>query len=444
MQPVMVRDATLRRLTPFAAAALFFAAMATLYALGLRAPYMAVIRRWGINPWPFPFLDTDTILSAVRCRQAGIDVYAANPCDVLGRVYDYSPLWLGIAHVPGLGRHLVALGLLVDLGFLFALTLLPPARRWRDVAIVAAGAVSSASLYAAERGNNDLVIFALAALAAALSCRSRRVRLAGYAAALLAGLLKYYPMTLMALAAREAPRRLLRVACAAVAAVALFVAIDGGELARALALIPDGAFISDMFGSSTLSGGLVHLFGLPDDPLRPLLHGAMVLAALALIVRIGSRAGIGEDVAVLTPRERAFLLAGAMLTLGCFFTAQNIGYRAVHLLLVLPGLTALRGIAAGRRRHGDTIVAVLALLWAESWRAAMRRATISLPLDTAAAWKLAAWLLRECLWWWTIVALGSLAVAILLHSESGVAAMRLLRRLVPAACVPAARGLPAA
>lgn len=436
----MVRDATLRRLTPFVAAALFFAGMAALYALDLRAPYMAVIRRWGINPWPFPFLDTDTILSAVRCRQAGIDVYAANPCDVLGRVYDYSPLWLASAWVPGLGRHIVALGLAVDLGFLLSLTLLPPVRHWRDAWIVVAGALSSASLYATERGNNDLVIFALAALAATLSCKSRRARLIGYGAALLGGLLKYYPMTLMALATREAPRWLALVACASIAAVALFVAVDGHDLARALALIPTGPYISDMFGSSTLAGGLSQVFGVPDGALRPLMHGAMVLCALALMARIGARPGIGEDVAALTPRERAFLMAGAMLTLGCFFTAQNIGYRAVHLVLVLPALTALQQISGGRRRHGDTVVAVLGLLWAEGWRAAIRGGTAGLPIGTGAAFRFSAWLLRESLWWWTIVALGSLVVAALLRSESGVAALKTLHAVAPWLRASKARG----
>ena len=42
------------------------------------------------------------------------------------------------------------------------------------------------------------------------------------------------------------------------------------------------------------------------------------------------------------------LLAGGLLMLSCFFTAQNIGYRAMHLVLTLPALTALVRMRAGR------------------------------------------------------------------------------------------------
>src|ERR1700761_7754635 len=102
----MDRDLLLRRIRPFAAASLFLAVMAMLWCAGAAGLYYRIIAAWGVDPHNSPFLDTDTILSAVRCRQAGVDVYATNPCDPLGRVYDYSPLWLVIAYVPGLGRWL--------------------------------------------------------------------------------------------------------------------------------------------------------------------------------------------------------------------------------------------------------------------------------------------------------------------------------------------------
>ena len=59
------------------------------------------------------------------------------------------------------------------------------------------------------------------------------------------------------------------------------------------------------------------------------------------------RPGLRHAIAGLGEGERAFLLAGALLVLGCFVAAQNIGYRAVHLLLVLPPLLALRHGGAG-------------------------------------------------------------------------------------------------
>ena len=189
-----------RRLLPAGAATACFLVMAALYLLGFSSAYHTVFRAWGVASWPFPFLDTDTVLSAVRCVQQGVDVYVANPCDVLGRVYDYSPLWLVLVAFPGFGNALQPIGLSVDVGFLLALLLLPTGRRWTLTLLITAGTLSSAVAFAMERANNDLVLYTLASLAAALACRSLPVRSIGYACALLAGLLKYYPMTLMALA----------------------------------------------------------------------------------------------------------------------------------------------------------------------------------------------------------------------------------------------------
>src|SRR5262245_55720260 len=54
----------------------------------------------GIVPFRYPFLDFQAVLAAVDCWQRGIDVYVSNPCDVLGRPFAYSPLWLRFTFLP--------------------------------------------------------------------------------------------------------------------------------------------------------------------------------------------------------------------------------------------------------------------------------------------------------------------------------------------------------
>jgi hypothetical protein len=245
-------------------------------------------------------------------------VFVVNPCDYLSRVYDYSPLWLTLAVFPMTLGWLQPIGFGLDVAFLASLLLLPAGRTRRDVALIAFGVVSSATVYAVERGNNDLVIFILAAGAVTLACRSPALRIVGYLLALLAGLLKYYPMTLMALVTRERPRRFFAVAAGSIALVALFVAIAGHDLARALRLIPTGPYFSDMFGSITVAGGLTELVGWPVF-IGSALRGAMIFAAILIGVRLGRREGVMADVERLSERERSFLLAGILLTLGCFF-----------------------------------------------------------------------------------------------------------------------------
>jgi hypothetical protein len=413
-------------MVPALAATSLFVLLVALYAGGARDVYEAIIRGWGVEPFSFPFLDTDTVLSAIRCLRKGVDVFVVNPCDYLSRVYDYSPLWLTLAAFPMTLGWLQPIGFGLDVAFLASLLLLPAGRTRRDVALIAFGVVSSATVYAVERGNNDLVIFILAAGAATLACRSPALRIVGYLLALLAGLLKYYPLALMALVTRERPRRFFAVAAGSIALIALFVAIAGHDLARALRLIPTGPYFSDMFGSITVAGGLTELFGWPVF-IGSALRGAMIFAAILIGVRLGRREGVMADVERLSERERSFMLAGILLTLGCFFTAQNIGYRAVNLVLVLSAMVALHR-TAHKRLYGWGVAATLGLLWSQCWRHALLLAVTPLGDRAQSTAILAGWIVREGLWWWLITLLAGLLTALLLRSEMGIFAQRLAKR----------------
>lgn len=407
--------ARLRKAAPFLTAAFVFLVLAALYLSGARGAYRNAILTWGIEPYATPFLDTDTVLSAVRCLRIGVDVFAANPCDPLARVYDYSPLWLVLAKLPVTEAWVPASGLGVDVAFLLSLLLLPAGRTGRAAAVVSLGAVSSACVFALERGNNDLVLFVLAVAAGALMVRSWRLRLVGYGAALLAGLLKYYPMTLMMLAVRETPPRFLAVAAGAIVVVAIFLLAAGHDLVRALHLIPTGDYFGDMFGSITLAGGLSQvLHWWPGT--RSLVRAVMSLAALVAALALSRNARLREDLRQLSEPEAIFLLIGSLLMLSCFFTAQNIGYRALHLVLILPSLTALHRLSVRPRVYGYCAAACLVLLWGEGWRRVVGIVGMTLVPDHLPVVMLTVWLLREALWWGVMTMLAGCVAALLLDS----------------------------
>jgi hypothetical protein len=398
--------------------------MAGLY-LGHQIPaYRAIIIAWGIEPFFFPFLDTDTVLSAVRCLREGVDVYVTNPCDFLKRQYDYSPAWMALTVFPMTLAWLPPIGLAVDLAFLASLLLLPAGRRWRDTAVIALGVISSASLFAVERGNNDLVLFVLAAGAAVLVCRSAGLRLVGYGLALLAGLLKYYPLALMAIAARERPLRLVVIAAASIAIVALFCILTWHDLSRALAIIPRGSAFGNMFGSITVGAGLASRRWSSDT--AQAIRFAMSAAALAGGVILGLQPRAWPSLSRLSEQERSFLMVGALLILGCFFSAQNIGYRAVHLILVLPGLTALSA-PGGRRLFRGAALAALALLWAEIWRNGAIRLGLHFSHHTYKIITYAAWGVRETLWWWLVTVLIAVVTTVLANSQAAAVSLAWLK-----------------
>lgn len=406
---------------------LFFAAMAGLFLAGHTGLYYDVIRNFGVTPWRVPFEDTETVMSAVRCVRRGVDVVANNTCDPELRPLSYSPLWLALAVFPVTPAWTWWAGLVVDLAFLASLLLLPVARDRRGALAMAAAAVSSGVVFGAERGNNDLVLFVLAALAATLMLRRWGARPVGYALLLLCGLLKYYPMVTLALALREQPRRFGFIALASVALTALFAVVTWHDLSRALQIIPYGYPLGNMFGSVTVGAAVVDELGLPRA-LQQFIHLPMAAAGLTLGVRLGLAERTREALMSLGEKERWFLLTGGLLTIGCFFSAQNIGYRVVHLLMVLPGLLALRHFGEERRFRLVPWFA-LAVMWHQLWRARSLWVAHQLFGKTVRdGVQYLVCVVREVFWWSLVIVLVGYVVSFAVHSTVGRAFLDRVRR----------------
>ena len=104
------------------------------------------------------------------------------------------------------------------------------------------------TVYALERANNDLAIFLLVICGAILFTFPRPYRLFSYGLFVAAGLLKYYPLALLVLAAREGRRDRLVIAAAAILALVLFAVAFYPELSMAAASIPTAAsYFTDAF-----------------------------------------------------------------------------------------------------------------------------------------------------------------------------------------------------
>ena len=203
---------TVRRAIPALAALTLFAILAVLYLSGQRALYDHIIQLWGIRPYLHPFFDTRGLVSAIECLRLGVDAYVTNPCDLENRLYDYPPSWSLLTLLPVTQAWVEPMGMILGLGFIASLLLLPAARDRVGTLMVVAGVISCTALFAVERANNDIVVFILAALAASLLWRSTSLRFVGYGLVQIAGLLKYFPMVIMAAAIRELPRRFFMLA----------------------------------------------------------------------------------------------------------------------------------------------------------------------------------------------------------------------------------------
>ncbi len=407
------------------ATATVFIALYGLYAFGQEALYRAILSGWGVVPFDFPFLDIHGVLSSLECWRQGVDVYVTNPCDVLGRVFFYSPALLWASPLGFGASGTKAAGLIVDGLFLLSLFALPAPRGLLHTALMLFGALSTMTVFALERANIDLLVFALAALAGVLLLRGPASRIAAYAAIGLAALIKFYPAILLIVSLRERPRRFIAVNAAAVAVLACFAGFYHAELALAFANLPKGHYFQDIFGAANLPYGLAALF--PVIQPEPLL-AALLAATSCFSAWLAFRPGLNDVWATLDQSETVFLVIGCALMAGCFFTGASIGYRGVFLIFSLPGLLVLsRGgkPAAIRALFSAAGFLVIFVMWGEFFRLAIGRAG-------AGSWiNIGFWLGRELAWWWIMGVLGGLLLRFVIDSEIG-------RRLILLRPLPAA------
>ena len=410
-----------------------FAGFVALF-LADRAAYGRLIDLWSFRPFRSPFVDAGGIAAQIRCWRLGVDVYAANPCDVLQRTHNYSPLWLRLP-LPAswVGAEATpVVGVILDTLFLLSLAVLPRPRRRADAAPLLLALVSPFSVFAMERGNADLLMFALVAVAVACLGGRGPIRLGAYAAIMLAGLLKFYPCVLLAFLLRERPALFALLLGVCVAILGAFVWTYHVELVRVAAVIPTPTFADDGFGAAQVPTGLVvieHFFfpaAWRSDALEATtwLIGTVALYAVAVAValRIGGDATMAEALRRLSPREATCLGAGALVVAGCFFAGASVGYRAVFLLFTLPGLLALGHVASGAgvsRVARRAVAAALLVMWClpvqRIFNANFGR--IWRPDDLATVpWGtpipgIVLWLAREALWWFLVM----LLLGVLIH-----------------------------
>jgi hypothetical protein len=401
---------TLVRLAPAGAVFLVLLTMSVLWAAGFRSTYFDILSLWGVRPFAVPFIDIAGTLAALDCARLGLDVLAVNPCDMMQRVHDYSPLLLVFAHTPlGQGQTL-AVGFLLAAVFVLGLAALPPARDTSELLLRLAAALSTTVVFAVERANIDLLLFVLLVFAAHAVTGDIRAKRAGYALVLLAAALKYYPIVAMALALREPPARMLRVVLASAAAIAAFVFIYGAEITRTLAHVPAGRPFGDVFGLKNLPGGAY------EELLRVMPASAaaaatmLVMIALVVFLLIGAiylwrHSDIPAALARLDPAKEALLLIGAFVIAGCFVAEQNVGYRAIFFLVVLPGLWALgrdRAFAARRVMQAASWLSVV-LMWEQAFRSGLWPPTAEKLLPAPTSWMdISAWMVKE-LGYWTLL-----------------------------------------
>jgi hypothetical protein len=393
-----------------------FLGMSCLYMFGDRGLYEEILTAYGIHPFRFPFLDISAWLAVWECARQGVDVILANPCDVLQRSYSCSPLWIAASAIPLGVRDTAAVGWALGLVFLLSLSLLPSPRGLLELILVLAATLSTMVIYALERANPDVLLF-LMALAAGVLAECRLVmRVLGYCIALVAALLKYYPIMILVIVFREIPSIFVAVSLLILACFGMFWVEYHAELARGMPNIARGPYNTDFFAAKNLPFLLGEVVGNavePSDGAPPVewivasgLYAILVGSSVAICRRLLSFGELRSALASLARPERVFLVIGSAVIAGCFFAGQSLGYRGLFFLMVMPGLLAITRTSSRELRHLSlcTCVVIVLVMWGECFRLALYSALghPGVPEMLAGYLEFLFWLVRELAWWWTI------------------------------------------
>jgi hypothetical protein len=412
-------------------AALIAFSVLTIFYHWARPIYDFVLTWWGIEPLQSPFLDTGAIIAAAECFRHGVDVYIANPCDVFGRVHIYSPLWLAASLLPVTSAWTTPVGFMLDLTFLLSLAAISAPADTRGQWMLSAAVLSTMSVYAVERANNDLLVFLLLVFATLLLARSSARdespawRWCAYPLILLAAFLKFYPIVGLFVSLRERSRIFLLVTALALFSVFIFAITAGQDVARAIGIIPSGSYFTDWFGARNLPYGITWLIYSPSG--EPLIHmlplallGILCSRALWISVTLARSETFSDALSGLPERQKLLLVGGAALVTVCFFAGHNVYYRGIFLLMVLPGLLALGRQLGGEdsgRMCSNSAKLILFIMWSE----AIRHAIVSVrPLDLP-LWHVleaAFWIARELIWWRIIAVFSGVLAAFALSSPA--------------------------
>jgi hypothetical protein len=327
------------------------------------------------NTW---FGDLRSVTSAWDCARRGIAVVPANPCDPFGRPANYPRLWVYPWHL-GLGLgDTFALGLAIcGLFLLAAVVVVPEHETLAGGAVYALALCSPAVMLGVERGNVDLLLFALVLGAALLAQRNVRGLIAAGACMLLAAMLKLFPVFGIGFLLR----RSARVAALVLAGFAVYAIALHHQLRAAYKAYPQVDDFS--YGVRRVSEWLSSQTG--NSSYRAW-DVVLVVAVGAAAVLLGRRAGrpAGGSAA----RELDLFLAGAGIYVCTYALARNFDYRLAFLLLAMPQL--VRWARAGSVLAAATIAAALATMWLDEWSpfstAAVPVIAQLLLFGTLAAW----------------------------------------------------------
>lgn len=317
--------------------------------------YESTWRLWNIPVLSPSFADLRAITHGSEAVAQGFDPMLNNPGDPWGRPLNYPRIWQALYWFGLNSSHTVGLGIFSITCFLSGIILIFPNINSLTLGLLIPTLLSPAVLLGVERGNIDLIIFLVVAIAIYVT---RSSTIFGDFSLLLGIILKIFPLFGISLLFRLPPRQFLRHFSGVIAVTAAYFVVSWSDFK----LISQTTQRSPVwsYGVSVMRGGLGSIdrsLGL----LSILVSGLLLLTALFLAYLACTQDSIPQFTEQHGSLNLDAFRVGCSIYLGTFLMGSNWDYRLLFLILTLPQLAIWLTIAQ-RQLRWSTQAAVLMLL----------------------------------------------------------------------------------
>jgi hypothetical protein len=325
-------------------------------------------RMFGVWPLQPPFFDMHIVMDYAACAAKGFDAYVPHSCNPTN--FNIPPIWLWLGFLGLNGSHSTWLSVAIIVSAVGVMVALFKGRSVADGVLALVAILSPSVMMGVERGNLDVLIFALVGGAALIYEEQRTGRITGAIALLGLGiLLKLFPMFSVALAARFNRRTFLFAIVITVFSLAYLAAISE-YIPLIRSNVPTTFLLS--YGYKAPFLGLDRLLtkaglnptGLADTWI-PLFLGILTLIFAAAAALINFHYGRMFCTVTNSVAGTAFLF-GSGIYCGTFLLGTNFIYRLMFLLLCLPQLQDWQREKSNEKKRKierGLFVTVLSALW---------------------------------------------------------------------------------
>jgi len=317
----------------------------------------------GISDSWIPFMDTYNITSGIDCSRLGYDVLVNDPCDVVNRPMNYPRAWL-LAGRLGITRSSnLWCGIAIGLLFLSSVLLLARPSTVGHICIWLSVLFSWPVMFGLQRGNVDLIIFALMSLALYL-----RFKGGLWAPAILFGLsavLKLFPvLAFPVLLLDRDPRRLKTnrvVLLSLYTAFACYALATAGDIVKIFSALPQ--YLSASYGAPVWAQSL-HLITHVGYSTAVSMARIILVACVLTTFLIGYFRGRTLLRNSVSYGNLSAFAVGSLVFCSTFVAASNFAYRYCFLLFAIPLGQDFLDDTGKRRQVGQLLCAsIIICMW---------------------------------------------------------------------------------